>query len=156
MLHRLNRTEYAREVENLLGLEVDARGAAAARTPRRRLRQRRQRAAVSPSFLDQYIVAAQRSEHAGGRRAERRARERRVSHAAGTSQARHIEGLPLGTRGGMLVEHLFPADGEYTFNVNQSGGFGGGYIAGLDSRTGGHDDRRPEGVRARSSVARKT
>ena len=34
----------------------------------------------------------------------------------------------------MLVEHLFPADGEYTFNLNQSGGFGGGYIAGLDSR----------------------
>jgi hypothetical protein len=33
-----------------------------------------------------------------------------------------------------LVEHLFPADGEYTFSLNQSGGTGGGYIAGLDSR----------------------
>ncbi len=33
----------------------------------------------------------------------------------------------------MLVEHLFPADGDYTINLNQSGGFGGGYIAGLDS-----------------------
>ncbi|MGH8240959.1 MAG: DUF1592 domain-containing protein, partial [Steroidobacteraceae bacterium] len=49
------------------------------------------------------------------------------------NQAAHIEGLPLGSRGGMLVEHLFPADGEYTFNLSQSGGFGGGYIAGLDS-----------------------
>jgi hypothetical protein len=45
----------------------------------------------------------------------------------------HNEGLPLGTRGGILIEHLFPADGEYVFNINQSAGFGGGYIAGLDS-----------------------
>ena len=34
----------------------------------------------------------------------------------------------------MLVEHLFPADGDYTFNLNQNGGFGGGYITGLDSK----------------------
>ena len=33
------------------------------------------------------------------------------------SQDAHVEGLPLGTRGGMLVEHLFPADGDYTFNL---------------------------------------
>ena len=32
----------------------------------------------------------------------------------------HIEGLPLGTRGGMLVEHDFPADGEYEFNISVS------------------------------------
>src|SRR4029077_411534 len=31
-----------------------------------------------------------------------------------TSQEYHIEGLPFGTRGGMLVKHVFPSDGEYT------------------------------------------
>ena len=30
-----------------------------------------------------------------------------------TSQDYHIEGLPFGTRGGMLVKHVFPSDGEY-------------------------------------------
>ncbi len=35
----------------------------------------------------------------------------------GGSQQQHIEGLPLGTRGGMLIEHWFPADGDYMINV---------------------------------------
>ena len=34
-----------------------------------------------------------------------------------TSQDYHIEGLPFGTRGGMLVNHVFPSDGEYTVTV---------------------------------------
>ena len=34
-----------------------------------------------------------------------------------TSQDYHIEGLPFGTRGGMLVKHVFPSDGEYTLTV---------------------------------------
>ena len=34
-----------------------------------------------------------------------------------TSQDYHIEGLPFGTRGGMLVSHVFPSDGEYTMTV---------------------------------------
>ena len=31
------------------------------------------------------------------------------------TQRSHVEGLPLGTRGGALVQHVFPADGEYDF-----------------------------------------
>src|SRR5207247_2067726 len=34
-----------------------------------------------------------------------------------TSQDYHIEGLPFGTRGGMLQKHVFPSDGEYTVTV---------------------------------------
>jgi uncharacterized protein DUF1592/uncharacterized protein DUF1588/uncharacterized protein DUF1585/uncharacterized protein DUF1595 len=34
-----------------------------------------------------------------------------------TSQDYHIEGLPFGTRGGLLVKHVFPSDGEYTITV---------------------------------------
>src|ERR1043166_3967165 len=41
---------------------------------------------------------------------------------AGLSQDRHIDGLPLGTRGGMLVRHMFPLDAEYEFTV--AGGIG--------------------------------
>ena len=38
-----------------------------------------------------------------------------------TSQNQHIEGLPLGTRGGMLVRHNFPADGDYRFSIQNFG-----------------------------------
>jgi len=38
-----------------------------------------------------------------------------------TSQNQHIEGLPFGTRGGMLVRHSFPADGEYKFSIQNFG-----------------------------------
>ena len=34
------------------------------------------------------------------------------------SQMRHVEGAPIGTRGGISVTHVFPADGEYVIGVN--------------------------------------
>ena len=48
-----------------------------------------------------------------------------VSYAApaGLAQDRHLEGLPLGTRGGLLVTHIFPLDAEYEFTIG--GGRGG-------------------------------
>jgi hypothetical protein len=42
---------------------------------------------------------------------------------ADTAQNHHIEGLPFGTRGGMLIEYEFPADGEYTFTVKGVTGY---------------------------------
>ena len=45
-----------------------------------------------------------------------------------TSQNQHVEGLPLGTRGGMLAHHDFPADGEYKFSIQNFGI--GSYIPG--------------------------
>jgi hypothetical protein len=134
VLHRLNRTEYARAVEDLLALKIDA----AALLPRDTKADGFDNVAnvlrVSPSFLDQYIVAAHEvsSQAVGNPKPGPSSVVYRASQA--NNQTRHIDGLPLGTRGGMLVEHLFPADGEYTFTLNQSGGGGGGYIAGLDSR----------------------
>ena len=40
----------------------------------------------------------------------------------GMSQAQHREGLPLGTRGGIVVQHVFPLDAEYEFRVGRAGG----------------------------------
>src|SRR6185369_5736249 len=89
---------------------------------------------VSPAFLDAYIVAAQEvsTKALGGNATRTTSTVYRV--APGVARYQHVEGLPLGTRGGLLVEHLFPADGEYTFNITQSGNRGGGYISGLDTR----------------------
>ena len=135
VLHRLNRTEYAREVKDLLALNIDA----AALLPKDTkgdggFDNVASVLKVSPSFLDQYIVAAHDvSVQAIGTNAPSVAPTAYRSSPENGQDA-HVEGLPLGTRGGMLIEHLFPADGEYTFNLNQGGGFGGGYIAGLDSK----------------------
>ena len=43
----------------------------------------------------------------------------------GLAQDRHIEGLPLGTRGGMLIHHMFPLDAEYDFSFGGRGGRAG-------------------------------
>jgi hypothetical protein len=135
VVHRLNRTEYAREIRDLLALDIDA----AALLPRDTKGEGgfdnvASVLKVSPSFLDQYIVAAHdvSVQAIGSNTASVAPSVYRAP--AENDQYRHVDGLPLGTRGGMLVEHLFPADGEYTFNINQGGSFGGGYITGLDSK----------------------
>ncbi len=135
VVHRLNRTEYAREIRDLLALDIDA----AALLPRDTRGEGgfdnvASVLKVSPSFLDQYIVAAHdvSVQAIGSNKASAAPTVYRAPPE--NDQYRHVDGLPLGTRGGMLVEHLFPADGEYTFNINQGGSFGGGYITGLDSK----------------------
>ena len=50
---------------------------------------------------------------------------------ADTAQNYHIEGLPFGTRGGMLIKHQFPADGEYTFNVKGVTGYFQAVLGGI-------------------------
>ena len=118
-LHRLNRAEYANAIEDLLGAAHRRQRAAAEGRRGRRLRQRRQRAdgvAVVPRSV--HLRGARR--HARARSAIRRPRPGSMTYrpARGTDQAVRVDGLPLGTRGGLLVEHLFPADGDYKLNIN--------------------------------------
>jgi hypothetical protein len=60
-------------------------------------------------------------------------RDSRVYYAEpGINQNYHVAGMPLGTRGGMLVEHFFPADGDYEFDI---GGLARArYVEGLEYR----------------------
>lgn len=118
-MHRLNRTEYARAIEDLLGLKIDAQAMLPADVRSDGFDNIAQALRVSPTHLDQYLAAARDiSIMAVGaavptpQRADYRADLANVT--------RHVHGLPLGTRGGMLVEHFFPADGEYVFNLNVS------------------------------------
>jgi hypothetical protein len=132
-LHRLNRTEYAREIQAILGLTVDAAALLPKDTKSDGFDNIATVLKVSPSFLDQYITAAHdvAAEAVGNAHAPPSSVVYRASRDV--SQSQHIEGLPLGTRGGMLIEHLFPADGDYILNITQSAGFGGGYVTALDS-----------------------
>ena len=72
---------------------------------------------VSPTLLEGYALAAmQIGRRAVGDRSMGHG-EIRYAAAGGSAQQRHIEGLPLGTRGGIAVEHNFPLDAEYEFAV---------------------------------------
>jgi hypothetical protein len=127
-LHRLNRVEYASAVKDLLNVEVDPTQLLPQDTKSDGFDNVASVLKVSPTFLDQYISAARTvaalavgSAHAA---------QAIVTYRAGPhDQIFHIEGLPLGTRGGMSVLHNFPADGTYTFNLNV--GTGLGYIGDL-------------------------
>jgi hypothetical protein len=117
-LARLNRTEYANAVQDLLAFDA---GAIAATLPPDGSTGGFDNIAaeltVSPTLLEAYALAAMQI----GRRA---VGDRTMGHgeirypaAGGSAQQRHIEGLPLGTRGGLAVEHTFPLDAEYELTV---------------------------------------
>ncbi len=115
---RLNRAEYTRAVRELLGIDVDV----AAFLPPDTLSAGFDNVAdvqgLSPTVLEGYLRAAsQISRLAVG---DREASASGVTYKVGRtmSQMRHIDGAPMGTRGGISVMHIFPADGEYVIGVN--------------------------------------
>ncbi len=134
MLHRLNRREYSNAIRELLDLQVDAE----ALLPRDDLSHGFDNVAevlkVSPSFLEQYLAAAREvSMQAVGNPRARLTGRMYPGNLAAQQYINH-EGLPLGTRGGLFIDHDFPVDGEYEVTI--SGLVGGGYVWGVaDQRT---------------------
>jgi len=115
VLHRLNRTEYANAVRDLLGARIDVSellpsdggdfgfdNIAAALT-------------TSPLLLERYLTAALRISETAVGDPEVEAGTSTYSISTVVTQGQHVDGLPLGTRGGTVVHHDFPADGEYVF-----------------------------------------
>jgi Protein of unknown function (DUF1592)/Protein of unknown function (DUF1588)/Protein of unknown function (DUF1585)/Protein of unknown function (DUF1587)/Protein of unknown function (DUF1595)/Planctomycete cytochrome C len=117
-LHRLNRKEYANAVADLLDVQVDVNTL----LPEDNVSDGFDNVAnvlqVTPSFLDQYVAAARAvAIQALGDPAVKPVGTQYFARNSG-SQYFHVEGLPLGTRGGLAVEHNFPADGEYELNIS--------------------------------------
>ena len=121
MLHRLNRTEYANAVRDLIDLPIDAAALLPGDDSSEGFDNMASVLGVSPALIQAYVSAAAKiSRLAVGD--PRSAPTSPLSAAAGLSQAGHREGLPLGTRGGILVQHVFPLDAEYEFRVGRAGG----------------------------------
>jgi hypothetical protein len=112
-LHRLNRAEYQNAMQDILGVNVDA----AALLPRDDISNGLDNIAnvlkVSPSFLDQYISAAREVSRLAISYPPPREPVRAVLHG----EPADPEALPLGTQGGIVVQHLFPFDADYIFNI---------------------------------------
>ncbi len=112
-LHRLNRTEYANAVHDLLELDIDPSKYLPSDDSTHGFDNMAGTLGISSTLVEAYVSAAGKiSRLAIGEPAPATLVVYRTPED--TSQDYHIEGLPFGTRGGMLVEHEFPSDGEYT------------------------------------------
>jgi hypothetical protein len=112
----MTRTEFGVAVKDVLGIEIDAENLLPTEIEVGGFDNIAAALSVSPSFLDQYVAAARlAAKLAVGEPVPKRASVR-YSLPSG-DQATHIDGLPLGTRGGMKFRHNFPADGEYRFTI---------------------------------------
>jgi hypothetical protein len=129
-LHRLNRAEYANAIDDLLGIRVDASALLPKDDEADGFDNLASVLTVSPSFLDQYISAARVVSARALGNAAARPGSATYRPGRGTDQAVRVDGLPLGTRGGLIVEHLFPADGDYKLNI--SGLAVAGYVRGME------------------------
>ena len=120
VLHRLNRTEYANAIRDLLDLEIDVATLLPADDAARGFDNVAGSLTISPTLLEAYTTAAARvARMAVGY--WKTPVEMTYLARGDTSQNHHIEGLPFGTRGGMMVRHDFPADGEYKFAIQNFG-----------------------------------
>jgi hypothetical protein len=121
-LHRLNRTEYANAIRDLLSLEVDATKFLPPDDSTRGFDNIAGALTMSPALMEAYLSASGKiSRLAIG---DVSAPTQAVFDVpADTAQNHHIEGLPFGTRGGMLIKYQFPADGLYSFNVKGVTGY---------------------------------
>src|SRR6266853_6623102 len=127
ILHRLNRTEYANAVRDLLDLDIDVSTLLPPDDSARGFDNIAGSLTISPTLLEAYTSAAARvARMAVGY--WKTPIESTYLAPGDTSQNQHIEGLPFGTRGGMLVRHDFPADGDYKFSIQNFGI--GSYIPG--------------------------
>ncbi len=129
-LRRLNRREYAYAIRDLLALNIDSAALLPEDNVEGHFDNNADALQVSPAFVDQYVDAARQiAQEAVG---DPDAPPVMTTYgdpanmvislpprgAAGTGrQQHHVPGMPFGTRGGFVVEHNFPADGEYELTI---------------------------------------
>jgi len=125
-LHRLNRAEYSNAVRDLLTLDVDAASLLPPDDSAAGFDNIADVLGVSPALIEGYATAAAKiSRLAVGDSSI--GLDRVTYRSAGNlSQEDHLDGLPLGTRGGMIVRHTFPLNADYDLQIGpgRSGGIG--------------------------------
>ena len=113
---RLTRTEYQNAIRDLLGVQIDST----------RLLPKDEEShgfdnitvgSLSPSLLDRYLTAAQKISRLAVGTPVDRPDGVTFRLPADFTQEKHVEGLPIGTRGGIMLAYTFPRDGEYEIQV---------------------------------------
>jgi len=114
---RLNRAEYAKQVHDILDLDVDVASFLPPDTISHNFDNIADVQSISATLLEGYLRAASRVSRlaVGDPQASPDSTIYKVPRMA--EQVTHVDGTPFGTRGGISVVHNFPADGEYTFRL---------------------------------------
>ncbi len=117
-VERLNRTEYANAVKDLLAVEIDPTQYLPADIAVEGFNNIAAALTVSPAFLEQYVNVARVVSHmAVGKPVPELVKASFPPPATG-DQDGYVDGMPLGTRGGTRFEYTFPADGEYRVTIS--------------------------------------
>jgi cytochrome c5 len=116
VLHRLNRTEYANAVRDLLGVTVDVADLLPSDGGDFGFDNIATALNTSPLLLERYLTAGLKIAELAVGDTGAEPGTATVTISTVVTQDQHVDGLPLGTRGGTLVRHPFPADGEYVFS----------------------------------------
>jgi hypothetical protein len=120
VLHRLNRNEYANAIRDLFGLSMDVHGMLPPDDASEGFDNVAAGLGLSPALIQGYTTAAMKL----GRAAVGDLTAGETTTVFQTperlAQDQHLEGLPLGSRGGVRIEYDFPVDAEYHFSVRSS------------------------------------
>jgi hypothetical protein len=114
-LHRLNRAEYGNAIRDLLGFAVDVESLLPADSSSHGFDNVSDVLKTSPLLLERYLTVGMRVAAVAVGDTSVEPRSTQYAPRPDLSQNRWIEGLPLGTRGGLVVDHYFPVDGQYEF-----------------------------------------
>jgi len=116
-LHRLNRSEYANSVRDLLDLKVDVAPLLPADDMSHGFDNMADALNFSPALMDAYIRTAGKISRLAVGDIDTTPSVTTYQLSKSVAQTRHVEGAPVGTRGGLSVIHQFPIDAEYVFKM---------------------------------------
>ena len=115
-IRRLTRTEYQNAIRDLLALDIDVTSLLPADESSYGF-DNVTVGDLSPTLLDRYVTAAEKISQVAVGRPSRSPGGETIRVPADLTQEEHIDGLPIGTRGGALVRYTFPMDGEYEIQI---------------------------------------
>lgn len=114
---RLNRSEYARAVKDMLGVDIDVASLLPADTISNGFDNVADSQSFSTTLMESYLRAAAKITTLAIGDKEAAATETNYRVPKTASQLSRVDGAPFGTRGGISTLHTFPADGDYVFKV---------------------------------------
>src|SRR5215831_4564107 len=117
-LHRLNRTEYANAIRDLIAVDVDVSTILPADDSSEGLDNIADVLGTSPALIERYVGAAAKISRLAVGDTDIGPLSSTYKVRGDLSQDKHIPGLPAGTRGGVVIRHNFPVDGEYLFKFS--------------------------------------
>jgi mono/diheme cytochrome c family protein len=112
-IQRMNRNEYANAIRDLLDLEVDVSGMLPGDSTSAGFDNVADVLGTSPSLIQAYLSAGMKISRLAVGNLSVQPAPATYRPAKGITQNTHIDGMPIGTVGGMSARHYFPLDAEY-------------------------------------------